>query len=96
MREFKKAVRANEEPIVKPGKKVLEGDAQILENYKTEQTALRRYILFNEELPQDLSNSKDMVDKQAYIRKALGLDSHGSTAEENLEFAFKIIDVVNY
>jgi len=66
----------------------------VIEKYKKQMIAIRSYILFNEEIPNNSQNSKDLVEKQKFIRNQLELDNEANY-EQNLNKGFKIIDALN-
>ncbi|CAI2365178.1 unnamed protein product [Moneuplotes crassus] len=69
-------------------------DSEVLKLYKEQMIAIRNFILFDEKLPEDTVDSKDLIDKQKYIRSRLGLNKP-EFYERNLNKAFKIIDILN-
>jgi len=82
--------------INKTGEPLYNGKTEedVLKAFKEQMRAIRNYILFNETIPQRVDNSKDLIEKQKFIRTQLGLDNE-EDAEKNLENGFKIMDALN-
>lgn len=68
-------------------------DAEILADYRAQMVLIRKLILFHERIPDGKVDYKDLVERQEYVRKQLGL-TNPATFEANLKNSFKIIDVI--
>mmetsp|Transcript_7664 Transcript_7664/g.6784 ORF Transcript_7664/g.6784 Transcript_7664/m.6784 type:complete len:199 (+) Transcript_7664:83-679(+) len=66
----------------------------MLKKYKEQMIIIRNYILFDENIPNNAVNSKDLLEKQKFIRAQLGLDNNIDN-EESLNKGFKVIDALN-
>ena len=55
---------------------------------------IRNFILFNENIPDNKVDSKDLIERQNFIRNQLGLENQ-MNYEESLNTGFKIIDTLN-
>ncbi|CAI2367801.1 unnamed protein product [Moneuplotes crassus] len=69
-------------------------EAEIIDDYKEQMIAIRNFILFDEKIPDNKVNSKDLIEKQQFIRNQLGLNKVEEN-EQSLDTGFKIIDTLN-
>ncbi|CAI2373063.1 unnamed protein product [Moneuplotes crassus] len=69
-------------------------DTEKIDDYKKQMIAIRNFILFDEKIPDNKVDSKNLIEKQQFIREKLGLNKV-EEGEQKLDTGFKIIDALN-